>query len=349
LHREAGKREVVAVKAPRLLVWLLLVAVPASGQSLGPAADERPAAPAAGSPADPLQSAVFRTGVDLVALTVVVTDVRQRFIGGLTEHDFAVFEDGVQQDISFFAAAAVPLDLALLLDTSASMADKMDTMQQAAIGFLRTLRTGDRAAIVDIKDNVQITYGLGGDVPMANDAVRKTVARGGTALFNGLYLTLKEMVKQRKANGDVRRQAIAVLSDGEDTASLVGFDDVMELAKQSGISIYTITLRSPSAVKQAAAAGRRYFSQAEFAMKSLAQETGARAFFPSEIRELGGVYGVIADELANQYAIGYSPKNARRDGAFRRVVVRIAERPDARTRTRSGYVAARQASNTSSH
>jgi Ca-activated chloride channel homolog len=336
------------VRAPRLLVGLLLVTTPAAGQAVIPAPDDRPAASTA-APAGAVPSAVFRAGVDLVALTVVVTDVQQRFIGGLTERDFAVFEDGVQQDISFFAAAAVPLDLALLLDTSASMADKMETMQQAAVGFLRTLRVGDRAAIVDIKDNVQIAYGLGSDLPLANDAVRKTVARGGTALFNGLYLTIKEMVKQRKVNGDVRRQAIAVLSDGEDTASLVGFDDVMELAKQSGITIYTITLRSPSAVKQAASAGRRYFSQAEFAMKSLAQETGARSFFPSEIRELTGVYGVISDELANQYAIGYSPKNARRDGAFRRVVVRVAERPDARTRTRTGYMAARPPANTSSH
>jgi Ca-activated chloride channel family protein len=149
------------------------------------------------------------------------------------------------------------------------------------------------------------------------------------------------MVKQRKINGDVRRQAIAVLSDGDDTASLVGYDDVLDLAKQSGITIYTITLKTGSAVRHAATSGRRYFSQSEFAMKSLAQETGARAFFPTEIRELTGVYGMIAEELANQYAIGYSSKNPRRDGGFRRVIVRVAERPSARARTRSGYLAAR--------
>jgi VWFA-related protein len=87
--------------------------------------------------------------------------------------------------------------------------------------------------------------------------------------------------------------------------------------------------------------GHRYFSQSEFAMKSLAAETGARAFFPSEIRELAGVYDAIAQELANQYALGYSSKNPRRDGAYRRVIVRVAERPDARVRTRSGYLATR--------
>jgi Ca-activated chloride channel family protein len=182
---------------------------------------------------------------------------------------------------------------------------------------------------------------MGGDLPAAHGAVRATVARGGTALYNGLYMTLKDMAKQRKANGEVRRQSIAVLSDGEDTASLVGFDDVMELAKQSGITIYTITLKSEFAIKQASTTGRRYFSESEFAMKSLAQETGARSFFPAHIDELAGVYDAIATELANQYAIGYSPKNARRDGAFRRVIVRVTDRPEVRTRTRSGYLSAR--------
>jgi len=331
------------VRTVCLLLGFLLVTPHAYAQALATPTNvlaPTPTLTASSTPAVP-SAPLFRGGIDLVALSVVVTDTQERFVNGLTAADFAVFEDGVQQEVSFFAASAVPLDLALLLDTSASMVDKMETMQHAALGFLRTLRSGDRAAIVDIKDNVQIAYPLGEDIEAANQAVRKTTARGGTALYNGLYLGIKEMVKQRKMNGDVRRQAIAVFSDGEDTASLVAYDDVMELAKQSGITIYTITLKSPAVVRQSANAGRRYFSQSEFAMKSLAQETGARAFFPTQIRELGAVYGAIAEELASQYAIGYASKNPRRDGAFRRVIVRVAERPGARARTRSGYLAAR--------
>ncbi|MGH9347318.1 MAG: VWA domain-containing protein [Vicinamibacterales bacterium] len=330
-----------------LLVWFLLLAVHARAQALVTPTSDVPAVPMSGAavPADVPSAPVFRAAVDLVALNVVVTDTRQRLVSGLTAGDFAVYEDGVQQEVSFFAASAVPLDLALLLDTSASMHDKMQTMQEAALGFLGTLRPGDRAAIVDIKDTVRVAYALGDDREAANQAVRTTVARGGTSLYNGLYLALKEMVKQRRANGEVRRQAIAVLSDGEDTSSLVGYEDVMQLAKQSGITIYTITLKSPLAVKQASVSGRRYFSQSEFAMKALAQETGARSFFPSAVRDLAGVYGVIAEELANQYAIGYSSKNARRDGVFRRVIVQIAERPGARARTRSGYMATRITAN----
>jgi Ca-activated chloride channel homolog len=289
---------------------------------------------------DDTQGTVFRTGVDLVALNVVVTDSQQKFVTGLSVGDFAVFEDGVQQELSFFAARDVPLDLALLLDTSASMSDKIHTMQEAAIGFAGTLRAGDRVTVVDIKDGVKVLHALDADRGTAETAIRGTVARGGTALYNGLYMTLKEMVKQRRLQGDVRRQAIVVLSDGNDTASLIGFEDVMEVAKQTGIAIYTITLKSPYGVRSANS-GSRYFSESEFAMKSLAQETGARAFFPVAIEELAGVYGTISEELASQYALGYTSKNPKRDGAFRRVVVRVADHPGARTRTRTGYQSAR--------
>ena len=340
-----------------LLLACLVFAVEAHGQALlhvpdlptppvpsaaAPAVAASPSAPAPAAPATvPASAPVFRSGVDLVALNVVVTDTQRKFVTGLQLQDFAVYEDGIQQDVSYFAATAIPLDLAILLDTSASMTDKIQSVQQAATGFASTLRPGDRAMIVDIKDATRIIQPLTGDVQAALAAIKSTSARGGTGLYNGLYLTLKEMIKERRDNGDVRRQAIVVLSDGDDTASLVTYDDVMEVAKQAGIAIYTITLRSHFDVQQATATSHRYFSQSEFAMKSLAQETGARSFFPMEITELAGVYTSIAEELATEYAIGYMSKNPRRDGMFRRVVVRIAEHPGTQTRTRTGYMAAR--------
>jgi VWFA-related protein len=243
--------------------------------------------------------------------------------------------------VSFFGASNVPIDLAILLDTSASMTGKMHLVQQAAIGFLDTLRPGDRATIVDIKDATKVMFPLGEDLAAATQAIQSTVPRGGTALYNGTYLTLKELSKERRANSEVRRQAIVVLSDGDDTASLVSYDDLMDLAKQSGIAIYTITMRSKYLVTQAASRGHSYFSQSEFGMKALAQETGARAFFPTQIGELAGVYASIAQELATQYAIGYASKNPKLDGGYRRVIVRIADKPGIRTRTRAGYTAPR--------
>jgi Ca-activated chloride channel family protein len=299
-------------------------------------------APAGDTPSvDDSPTTTFRSGVDLVALNVVVTDSAERFVAGLDQNDFAVFEDGVQQDVSFFGASDVPLDLAILLDTSASMTDKLETAQHAAIGFISSLRAGDRVSIVDIKDATKVLFPMNEDVAGARAAVLTTTARGGTALYNGTYLALKEMAKTRRGNGEVRRQAIVVLSDGADTASLLSYDDVLDLAKESGIAIYTISLRSKGDLFRAQRNGQHYFSQSDFGMKALAQETGAKSYFPSDISELAGIYSSIADELANQYALGYTSKNPKKDGAYRRVIVRVTMKPGVRTRTRNGYLSAR--------
>lgn len=282
------------------------------------------------------QQTTFRSGVDLVALSVVVTDGHDKFVSGLSSADFTVSEDGVQQEVSFFSATPVPMDLALLLDTSASMVDKMSDVHEAATGFVSSAKPGDRVTVVDIKDGVKVLHPLDEDLDGARASIRTTAARGGTALYNGLYMTLKEMVKLRRNNGEVRRQAILVLSDGDDTASLVGFDDVLEVARESGIAIYTITLRTE--LQRLLAHDKSTAVSGEFAMRTLAQETGARAFFPAAAVELTGVYGMIADELASQYSLGYISTNARRDGAYRRVMVKVTQ-PGVRVRARPGYVA----------
>jgi Ca-activated chloride channel family protein len=330
------------VRVALLVATVLLVPGDARAQAL---LHDIPDPPALSSPAvattQPVAAAtVFRSGVDVVALNVVVTDGSARFVTGLQPTDFAVYEDGVQQDVSFFAATAVPLDLAILLDTSASMSDKMQQVQQAAAGFAGTLRDGDRAMIVDIKDATRVLQPLTDDIQAAKLAIATTKAKGGTALYNGIYTTLKELTKQGRVSDEVRRQAIVVLSDGDDTASLVMFDDVMAQAKEAGIAIYTITLRTLSE-QDMARDTRHHFSESEYSMKALAQETGARAFFPSAISELAGVYSSIATELASEYALGYISKNPRRDGAFRKVTIRVAGHPGVSLRTRSGYVAPR--------
>jgi len=276
----------------------------------------------------------FRSAVDLVSLNVIVTDARDRFVTGLGQEDFAVFEDGVAQDVSFFAATNVPLDLAILLDVSSSMSDKLATVQEAAVGFASHLRSGDRVTVVGVKDSARVLHDLDGDISGACEAIRKTTASGGTALYNGIYTTIKQMQKVHASDeGEIRRQAIAVLTDGDDTTSLVTFDDVLALAKQAGIAIYTIALKSsyPTVLFM------KGNSESEFAMKALAQETGARSFFPTDISQLAGVYSSITQELASQYALGYTSTNPKRDGGFRRIFVRVDE-PNVRARTRSGYL-----------
>jgi Ca-activated chloride channel family protein len=150
-------------------------------------------------------------------------------------------------------------------------------------------------------------------------------------MYNAIYIALKEMKKVKAASTDeIRRQAIVVLSDGEDTSSLLPFEEVLDLAKRSETSIYTIGIRSRDPT------GVRGFKEAEFVLRQLAQETGGRAFFPTNVTELPAIYSLISDELSSQYTLGYSSKNPRRDGAWRRVVVRT-DRQNATARTKQGY------------
>ncbi len=289
------------------------------------------------SPSEPQQGTVFRSGASLVALNVTVTDGK-RLIPGLTLDDFSIYEDGVLQRVQFFEAEEVPIDLIVLIDTSASMSDKMDVVHEAAIGFLKTLRSVDRGAVVTFSDNVDIVQALTSDRPMLEQAVRQARPHGSTALNNALYVAMKQFARGAQQNTDVRRQAIAVLSDGEDTSSVIGFDDVLGMARKSGINIYTICLQNRYSVARAES-GRKYFSESDYSMKTLAQETGAQSYFPQSVQELKGIYAGISDELNNQYSIGYSPTNWRSDGRFRRIVVRVNAHPEFRSRARLGYTA----------
>jgi Ca-activated chloride channel homolog len=284
------------------------------------------------------QPPLYRSGTSLVALNVTVTDRNSQFVTGLAETDFVVFEDGVQQEVRFFEALQVPKDLIILIDTSSSMRHQIGDVHQAAVGFLRTLRPGDRGAVVTFADTVEVVHGLTGDGEALEAAVRSTTAHGATALYNALYIALRQFGQGVATEGDVRRQAIAVLSDGEDTSSLIGFDDVLSVARKSGVSVYPIALQ-PAQAGPRDPGPRRSYSGTDFSLRQLAQETGAQAFFPAHIGELKGIYDAIAQELSNQYSIAYASANSRSDGGFRRIQVRIADRPDLRLRTRAGYTA----------
>jgi VWFA-related protein len=284
---------------------------------------------------------VFRGAVDLVSLNVTLTDRHDRLVSGLTASDFLVFEDGVQQDLSFFSSSRLPMDVAILLDTSSSMAPILSVAQDAAIAFVETAQQLDRVSVTEFNDRANILHTLGSDVAGAAHAIRSTSARGSTALYNGLYMAMTEMIRSRRGSQEIRKQAVVVLSDGQDTSSLVHFDDVMELAHQSGITLYTILLLSPLDARLASDLKTSRFSQALFVMRSFAEATGGQTFLTSNARDLRGIYNKIANELALQYTLGYISTNPQRDGRFRRIDVKVVDHPDVRTRTRSGYQAPR--------
>ena len=307
--------------------WALAAAAVATSLALVHVHAQQPASQDQGGPA-------FRTGVDLVSLNVTVTDGSGRYITDLQNSDFSVFEDGVKQDVTFFSRTNLPIALALLLDTSASMELKLQTAQDAATGFARRLRPQDLAEVIDFDSRVTVLQNFTNSANDLEQAIRKTSPGGSTSMYNAVYIALKDLKKIVAKNVDeIRRQAIVLLSDGEDTSSLLPFEEVLDLAKRSETAIYTIGLRDSDVGNTT-----KGFKEAEFVMRQFAQETGGRAFFANQTSELGGIYGQISDELSSQYTVGYTSKNPKRDGGWRRVVIRV-DRQNSGARTKQGYFA----------
>ena len=188
----------------------------------------------------------FRVSVDLISLNVTVTDFRNRFITDLTRDDFRVFEDGVHQELDVFSQEDLPLRMILLLDSSASMEEKMGFAQQAAVRFVGQMKDDDLTEVVEFGSKAHIIQPFTANAEELSKAILRTQAGGTTSLYNALYIALKDLSRRRS---DIRRQAIVVLSDGEDTSSLVSFDQVLELTKDTDVTIYTISLRREGARK----------------------------------------------------------------------------------------------------
>ena len=207
----------------------------------------------------------FRTGVDMVSVTVTVTDASGRYITDLEQNEFEIYEDRIQQELTFFTRSQLPIALALLIDTSASMERRMQTAQEAAIGFAYRLRPQDLASVIDFDSRVNILEDFTNDGARLERAIRRTAAGGSTSLHNAVYISLKELSKVRARTPDeIRRQSIVVLSDGEDTSSLVCFTEVLELAKRSETATYAIGLRTQGDPR------RREFQEAEYVLRQLA-------------------------------------------------------------------------------
>ena len=171
---------------------------------------------------------VFRSAVDAVLLNVTVVNTEHRYVTDVEASEFSVFEDGVRQQLTFFSRAQLPIALSLLIDTSVSMVDQLPVAQEAAIGFVRHLRSQDVAQIVGFNSRVRIIQPFTNQAPALERAIRATEARGATALYNAVYVSLKQLARVNSPSvHNVRRRAIVLLSDGKDTTSLVTYDEVL--------------------------------------------------------------------------------------------------------------------------
>jgi Ca-activated chloride channel family protein len=286
------------------------------------------------------QDAVYRSGVELVPLTVTVTDRGGRYVPNLTAADFAIFEDGRRQVISHFSADRVPVDLGILLDTSSSMQDDLALAQQAASGLVRKLREGDRGAVVGIASTVRFHQSMTSDLARVETALRSTHARGNTALYDAIYIALRQYQQEHLTTSEVRRRAIVLLSDGIDTSSHVAFDDVLDLVRRVEVTVYVVSLGADPTMLRGDAGERTSFESAH-ALSTLARESGGRLFTPHTSVELPAIYDSIGQELSNQYVIGYVSSGPSTGGIFRHISVGVLQPHVGMARTRAGYYADR--------
>jgi len=256
--------------------------------------------------------------VNRVILWVTVTDKNDGPVLDLAKENFTVLEDGIPQTIRDFQPEDRPITMAIVLDSSGSMRDSLPDVHQAAAGFVETLRPQDKALVIDFDDRVFLIQELTSDQPLLKEAVSSTEALGSTALYDALHAAF------RKLRGIEGRKAIVLLSDGDDTASQLAYDRILEEAKAQSVLIYGIGLGE---VRKSV-------------LKELSETTGGRSFFVAKANQLADVYRKIADELRRQYYLSYSTTNSKWDGRFIKLEVK-SKNPDWSVRARRGYFAVR--------
>jgi len=281
----------------------------------------------------PAAQQVFRAGTDVVLLALTVSDNRQHLVAGLNQNDFHVTENGVPQEITFFSRDREPIALSILLDTSASMSQKLKAAQDGAIGFVERLAAADVAQVINFDDRATVAQPFTADRAALERAIRNTASGGSTSLYLALYVALNDLAQiHGRAPEEIRRQAIVLLSDGEDTSSPIDYDQVLEQAKRTGVGVWAIKLTSKADLST------HEYNGAESDLRRISQFTGGKTFVVTDPADLPAVYQKIADELSNQYVIAYTPSDRKHDGKWRTIAVTV-DRPDTDVRTKAGYFA----------
>jgi VWFA-related protein len=279
----------------------------------------------AGSPEQ--QQTTIKAEVALVNVVFSAFDRQNRAVPGLRAEDFFVLEDQAPQTIKYFSAISkgdLPLTIALLIDTSASIRDRLDDEKQTAAEFLRSVvrKEKDSALLIDFNSEVNLVHDFTHNPEELIAAMQPLRAGGQTALYDAVFIAVDEKLK-----GQAGRKVIVVITDGDDTASKARRETAIETAQKHDVLIYGIGIRSEN-------------HDANFGvLKKFAEETGGR-FFPSRptMGEMQTGFQLIREELQNQYSLAYISTNAARDGAYRSIQVRC-KRGGVRIRTRKGYYA----------
>lgn len=295
----------------------------------------------------------IRIDTDLVTLTTTVVNERGRYVANLRQPDFAIYEDGVKQEIAYFNTGdKVPISLGVLFDTSGSMVDKIEDVRDAVEHFVKSVAPGDEIFLVRFSSDAELVQDFTDDRRRILRAIDRLKPRGSTALYDAVLMGL-----QRVAEGKHNRRALMLVTDGNDTSSSVNLETTLNLARKSEMIIYALGIGHGERGsfghgghdRGGIIFGRQIKDEVDMnVLRQFAETTGGEAFH-LENAHAGGrdlvdeAAAQVATELKQQYLLGYYPSNPRKDGAFRQIKVELADR-SLRVRTKRGYYAPRDGS-----
>jgi Ca-activated chloride channel family protein len=286
---------------------------------------------------DPLNPGQLKEIITNVTLPVTVSDKNNRFIVDLKQTDFEIAEDKTPQAIiSFKPLSNLPIDVAMLMDTSNSVKPKLKFEKDAAYSFLETVLKyrQDRAMFATFDSQVELHQDLTNRLDLLTKAIDKAKAQGGTRMYDAIYSICEE--KMMSPNTIGHRRVMVVITDGEDTESERTLQDAIEIAQRSETTIYVISTKAGGYFGvQMGTVDRREDKD----LKRLAEDTGGRAFFTAEVIELEKSLTQITRELRNQYMIAYEPTNNNYDGKERKIEVKLPNHKGLKVRTKTAYKA----------
>ena len=266
----------------------------------------------------------FRTESSLVLLNVSVFDKEGHVVKGLPKSAFTVFEDDRPQEVTVFRQEDVPIALSLVIDSSASMADKRERVNSAALAMVRASNPQDEVMVITFNDDASVAQAFTSDIRQLERSLKKVDLRGETAMRDALVLGIDKL----RSNTKEDKKVLLVVTDGEDNSSVVTQEHLVRVAHLTNAIIYAIGILGQDTASTA---------RAKASMEALTLATGGRSWFPADAAETEKITPEIAHEIRNQYVIGYTPDETKRAG-FRKVRVQVNV-PDLRVVTRDGYYA----------
>ena len=273
----------------------------------------------------------YRVNVDLINVYCTVFNKETKsFVTNLPQDAFTVLEDGQKQEIKNFSRESnLPLTLALLVDTSQSVAPKLKFEQEAATSFFYSLlKERDHGMLIGFDSGVTLVQDLTNDPNKLEKNIRSLQAAGNTALYDAIVRTCDE-----KLIRETGRKAIVILSDGNDSASNETYERAEQMALDANATIFSISISRGG-----------YFGvggdtrEGDRVLEKFASATGGTALWPFEVEDLDSAFRDIGQELRSQYSIGYVSSNPKRDGSYRKIEVRLAEK-NVKLNYRRGYYA----------